>query len=379
MNLVIPDNNDLALPNVIKKVLSKKYKHKITGIYGKLTRNEYLGSGRTNENDYTKENALERINKFRQMGLSYEWTVNDIVPRFDFLEERPKIIEELEWIETSNIPSITISSYGMAKLAQNYCPSVDISVSFFAGVNSIKNLLQWARIPNVKVINLHRSTYRNFPLLKSLVKHANEHNVEIRVIANIGCMSDCIQTEGHAIIKSYASINSSALHCRPFTYYCMRFLLESPEEFLRLPIIRPEDLDVYDTIGVGTVKLVDRSQTTEWNKRIMEYYLNGSFDGNILDLTSNFSTFNLPQKTTKEIAELNMDKMCKSRAGIREYKKLLPALMDMKIDSSYNFLECNNSIDNCKECSKSSAIKYDKSRRAIVLEQLDRIEEYLYK
>jgi len=375
MRLEIPDNNDPKLPEVVERLLQKESNHKITGIYGKLTMNQFQGSGRTNTNDFTREQAEERIDVYREMGLNFNCTNNSVAPEADVLENRPKIIEELRWLEELGISSLTVADYGLARLAGNYCPSIGLTTSFFAEVDNKTKLLQWAKLPNVKVINTGRPTYRNIPLLEELVKIAGEHDTKIKVIANLGCMSDCIQTVGHAIIKSYASIDAPALHCRPFTFYCMKLLLEDPEKFLKLPIIRPEDLDAYANIGVDSVKLVDRSQSSDWIEKVVGYYLDGNYRGNILDLTCNFTSLDLNKMSNEEVSKVNMDKVVASRAGVREYRRILPELMGVSIDPEYDFLACDNVCDDCAECKDNSALKYDPDRIKMVLDQLNIIED----
>ncbi len=383
MKLIIPDNNDPELLKVVQRLVNKESAHKITGIYGKPTKNEYLGSGRTNKIDHTRKEAEERVSNFRAMGISYEWSINDIVPRFDFLDCREKIIKELEWLESSSIPSLTVASYGLARLAERYCPNKDITVSFFAGVSSKKKLIQWAKLPNVRTVVLDGSTLRNLHALEELVRIGERYDARIRVIANLGCMSDCIQTRGHAIIKSYASINASRLHCRPFTYYCLKHLLENPRELLQLPIIRPEDLKRYEEIGVDTVKLVDRSRPTQWIEEVVGHYLNGTYHGNILDLTSNFSTLDIRPISTDEVsrisvAELNRLTEAEKREWIRRYRERLPEFIGVSINPDYDLLACDNT---CEECNcDPSALRYDPERRRIVLAQLNEIERmYLFR
>jgi len=193
-------------------------------------------------------------------------------------------------------------------------------------------------------------------------------------------MSNCIQARGHAIIKSYASIDAPSLYCRPFTYYCIRHLMENPEEFLQLPIIRPEDLDAYEAIGVDSVKIVDRSHSTPWIKKVVGHYLDGSYDGNILDLTSNFSPFCIESISGEELNAIDTDEVRSSRAGIREYRRILPQLLGVSIDPDYDFLSCNTNCDYCDGCPDPSAVSFDNERREIVLKQLKELEDkYFFK
>jgi len=159
----------------------------------------------------------------------------------------------------------------------------------------------------------------------------------------------------------------------------MRYLLENPEKFLHLPLIRPENLDAYDKIGIEIIKLVDRVQTTEWIERVVGYYLQGSYDGNILDLTCNFSRFNLKKHSNAEVAGIDMAKTMQSKKGVLGYREMLPELLKVSIDHSHDLLSCSNKCDNCSGCKNPSAVKYDEARRSTVLKQLDRLEEeYLF-
>jgi hypothetical protein len=381
MRIEMPDNNDANLVEAASRLVKISSNHKITEIYGKPTKNSYMGSGRTNifADDMTRADMAKRVTSFKELGIEYNYTINGIVPRARILENREKIVEELKWLETSPIRKITVANYELARLAEKYCPSVEVVVSFFTEVDSKEKVRQWARLSNVKTIITGTSTYRNLPLLKELVAIGKEYGVGIGLIANLGCMAECARKEEHAIIKDMASINSSALHYGACTFYCMRYLLENPEKFLQLPLIRPEDLDDYDKIGIEIIKLVDRVQTTEWIERVVGYYLQGSYDGNILDLTCNFSRFNLKKHSNAEVAGIDMAKTMQSKKGVLGYREMLPELLKVSIDHSHDLLSCSNKCDNCSGCKNPSAVKYDEARRSTVLKQLDRLEEeYLF-
>lgn len=377
MKIKIPDNNDPRLVEVVKSLIMKKFRHQIVEIYGKPTKNQYFGSGRSNIlfDNMARENVIERVKNFQDLEINYNYSMNGIIPRARILENRDKIIEELKWIESSPIRQITLANYEMAQLALKYCPSVDVTISFFAEINNKEKLKQWSELPNIKTIITASSTYRNIPLLKDLVETGKRYGIGISVIANLGCMSDCIRKEEHAIMKDMSSVNSSGLHYAPCTFYCMEYLLENPEKFLQLPIIRPEDLEIYEKIGIESIKLVDRNQTTDWIEKVTSFYLSGSYDGNILDLTCNFTTLNNKRHENSVIKSIRPGK---SRKSILEYREILPELMDIKIHHDYNFLSCNNTCANCKGCKDNSVI-FDKNRRKIVLKQLNDIKKkYLF-
>ena len=385
MKIEIPDNNDPNLIKVVQRLLKIPSHHTITEIYGKPTKSVHMGSGRTNVfyENMTRTDMIRRVNSFKRLHIDYNYTLNGVVPRGRIPENREQIIEELQWLEKSPIKKITIANYELAKLAEKYCPSIEVVISFFAEVDSQEKVRQWAKLSNVKTIIAAASTFRNISLLKELVTTGKECGVGIGVIANLGCMADCARKEEHAIVKDMSSINSSSLRYGACTFYCMRYLLESPEKFLQLPLIRPEDLNVYDNIGIAIVKLVDRSQTAKWIEKVVGYYLKGSFKGNILDLTCNYTRFNLEKHSNAQVAKINIDQKIQEKStkttGVLSYREILPELLDISIDHDYNLLGCSNKCASCSGCKKTSAVKYDPERRKIVLKQLNKLEKnYLF-
>ncbi len=385
MKLVIPDNTDPKLPVAVQRLVGKKSMHHIGEIYGKPTQNKYLGSGRTNIfSDLSRKEMLERVNTFQNLGIKYEYALNDIVPRARIPENRIKITEELEWLEASPIRAMSATNLELVRLAERHCPSVRVVISFFAGVDNLEKLTQFMRFPNVRAINVDRKIFRNLQLLRKLAAEAHKYSIGIRVIANLGCMGECIRDREHAIYESMSSIDKPSLFYAPPTFYCMRFLYENPERFLRLPIIRPEDLDAYAEAGVESVKLADRTNPTSWVERVIGHYLDGFYDGNLLDLTSNFTTVGLKSMSMEEVAAIDIGKMLGSVEAIqkiKEYRKMLPALMDVSIDNkAFKPLGCNNTCGSCSGQCDVSVLKYDEERRTMVLAQLDQIEkEYLFK
>ena len=377
MKLKIPDNNDPKLFQAIQRLANKKSKNYIFENLGKPTKSKCLGSGRANifYGNIDREKLIEKVNKLKKIGINYDYTVNGITPRARTLNNRAFVIEELKWLETSPINTITVANYELARLAGKYCPSVDLVISFFAAVDNIPKLKQWLELSNVKNVITDVSTYRNLPLLTEMVKISKKDGVGISVIANLGCMANCARKEEHAIIKDMASLDPSTLHYAPCTFFCMKHLLKNPEEFLQLPLIRPEDLEAYERIGIESVKLVDRVQTTEWIEKVVGHYLDGYFDGNILDLTCTYTTFNIKKKSNSQVKAIKLNEIMRTRQGVLKYREMLPELMNVKIDPNYNFLACNNTCEHCSGCKDISAVKYDPERRKHVFSQLEELEK----
>jgi len=383
MKLIVPDNNDPELINIYANLLESDSKHTINSIYGKPTQSKHFGSGRANIifNNISQSDTIDRVEAYHKLDIDYEYAMNGILPNARNLNNRKHIIEELEWLESTPIKKLIIANYELALLALKYAPSLKLIISSYAAIDNKIKLLQWSKLRNVHMVVLDRSIYRDLDDLSSITIIARELGILTSVVANLGCMTNCIRTEEHAIVKDMASNNRNTLHYAPCTFFCLKYLLENPVEFIKLPIFRPEDLDVLDDIGIDFVKLVDRTQTTEWIKNVVFHYLNGRYNDNILELTCNFTREDVKEMSNDEVAAIDMQDIISERDKVVDYRKILPELMKVAIDKDFSFIHCNKSCEECNiECNYSSNVLYDSHRREIVLKQLNFLEnEYLFK
>ncbi|WP_321343161.1 U32 family peptidase [uncultured Draconibacterium sp.] len=383
MKLIVPDNNDPDLISAFSDLINQDSVHIIKSVYGKPTPSKHYGTGRANIlfDDISQNDTIERVNAYKELNVDYEYAMNGILPNARILNNRNHIIEELKWLETSPIKKLIIANYELAQLAIKYAPSLKLIISTYAGIDNKVKLLQWSKLANIHMVVLDRSIYRKVGELSEISKEAKKLGILTCVVANLGCMTNCIRAEEHAIVKDMASNNRNSLHYAPCTFFCLKYLLENPVEFLKLPIFRPEDLTVLDDIGIDFVKLVDRTQTTEWIKNVVSHYLYGTYNDNILDLTCNFTREDVDEMTNEQVASIDMkDTICK-RAKVVQYRKILPELMKVTIDKNFSFINCGKNCEECRDrCKFTSSVKYDIERRNIVLDQLNFLEnEYLFK
>ena len=383
MKLIVPDNNDPNLINIYRDLLNIESKHTINSIYGKPTQSKYFGSGRANVlfDNISRSSTIERIVGYQKLNIDYEYAMNGILPNARNLNKRRNIIEELLWLESTPIEKLIVANYELAQLALKYAPSLKIIISSYAAIDNKVKLIQWSKLKNVHMVVLDRTIYRDLDALSSITKEARELGILTCVVANLGCMTNCIRTEEHAIIKDIASNNRDSLHYAPCTFFCLKYLLENLDEFVKLPIYRPEDLDKLDDIGVNFVKLVDRTQTSEWISEVVKHYLTGHYFGNILELTCNFTRENVKEMTNEEVASIDMNDIISEREKVVNYRKILPELIKVNIDKNFSFVNCNKICEECiEECIYTSSVIFDPKRREIVLKQLNFLEnEYLFK
>ncbi len=160
-------------------------------------------------------------------------------------------------------------------------PSVPISVSTFARVRTL-NQAEYFRGLGAETI-VHEEANRDFALLRGLVRHG--HRVE--VLVNQTCLSGCPFRAHHLTTSSLAAQPETP--CPAFEYpilECGVEYLRDPARLLSSILVRPEDLEVYEEVGVSRFKISGRNKPTDWLVRSARAYASRSYPGNLLDILS---------------------------------------------------------------------------------------------
>ena len=63
-------------------------------------------------------------------------------------------------------------------------------------------------------------------------------------------------------------------------------LSQDPGKLINSIAVRPEDLELYESVGVHRFKLSGRNRPTDWLVRTTQAYANRHWDGNLLDILS---------------------------------------------------------------------------------------------
>lgn len=110
-------------------------------------------------------------------------------------------------------------------------------------------------------------------------------DMQLILMANEGCLYQCPFKPAHDAHISL--VNEELCPERTFAinrdFGCVRRLLSDPGSMLASPFIRPEDTHRYEHVADG-IKLCGRNRGTTFLKRVVSAYIEGRYDGNILDL-----------------------------------------------------------------------------------------------
>jgi len=181
-------------------------------------------------------------------------------------------------------------------LLSSQAPELASSLEAVPGINSMldsfdKVEAQLAYIAQTRFkmpgkIILDRSLNRNPTQLSITSRQCRKRypHIKIELLANEGCLDFCPFKFSH---DAYIALSNYQGQDCTFTLNrelgCIRLVDEQPYRILRSPFIRPEDVVLYQQ-DVDVIKLCGRTLGGSFLQRVIIAYLQGKYDGNLLDL-----------------------------------------------------------------------------------------------
>jgi len=281
MNLIVGTNWD-------NKLLDKLENYPVHSVYAKLG-SDIFGGGRPSYllPKITKQEAENHIRIAQSKGIQFNYLLNSsCLGNIEFTKKFNKeIMEHLEWLCEIGTSYVTVAIPYFIELIKKKFPQLKVNVSSLAHVNSVQRAKYFQDL-GADMITLLDAFNRDFEFLKGLKENIN---CEIHLIANLTCLYGCPYQLYHGVISSHASQSEDKLkgYCIDYCLLsCINQKFSNPEEIIKSCWIRPEDIKVYQEIGIDHFKLVERFDTTETITNAVQAYSNESYSGNLLDILS---------------------------------------------------------------------------------------------
>jgi collagenase-like PrtC family protease len=228
------------------------------------------------------------------MGIRFNYLLNplclgnrDVLP-----EEHRKIVDFLGQLYDGGIRWVTICSPYLLKIIKKQFPEMKITIGLYAFITNLQQAFQWVKM-GANEITMSQSYNRNFPALRTLLTELKDYDVNIRLIANNGCLHECPFAVSHGSATSHSSADTDVSGSKYFDYNlinCYHRKVNYPNNILASDWIRPEDLHYYEELcdEMGNhrllMKLVERTKPTDFLIRVIDAYRTQHYDGNLLDL-----------------------------------------------------------------------------------------------
>lgn len=254
--------------------------------------------------DVNRSDFRNHIQKLWDAGVSFDYTLNtsSLGTKQDIIEHEQKIKEYIRFLLDCGVSTITVTLPIMASFVRDVSCSVNLELSTIAGIETVTQVKIWKDEFDINKICCNLSKNRDFPFLRALSGYCYEQNIELILIANEFCGNGVY----NASTRSYSATgcifrdHCYALHSLDYSKtdilpndYPMGYCIGSRSDasiWLKMNFIRPEDLPIYNKIGVSHFKLTGRTGTTTFIRRVANAYIQGMYDGNLLDLWKHLET-----------------------------------------------------------------------------------------
>jgi collagenase-like PrtC family protease len=280
MQLLVPTNwdPDLILP------LSKLEAD--VQLYGVLPTSMIGSGGSGPDNVRMVANQVEEyIGQANSVGLKFDYLLN--APSMSNMEwdenTHQELLMHLDWITSIGADSVTVTIPYLVELIKRQFPRLRVRVSTIAHVNSVARAKLFESL-GADSITLDINVNRDFALLKAI---RNAVNCELSVLLNNLCLYQCPYEYYHHDGLGHASQNYNPINGYYVDYCVLRCTLDrlrDVSQIIKCRWARPEEIHVYEEIGMDVFKISGRSMPTERILRAATAYSSRHYEGNLYDI-----------------------------------------------------------------------------------------------
>lgn len=323
-------NFDPELINVVKE-LNEKYKN-----HGRIV--ELFGSDRDTEEvtarpgwrlpKISKEYFADYVKKLNDIGVKFNFTMNSIIPygsKVEMVKHKKDIQDLVKWLESIGVYRLTIANPEILIMVREVS-NIEVEMSCITHIDTVTQMKYYHETFGVNKFCCSILKNRNKEFLIRAQDYCNRNGCILEIMCQEMCGVAGIDNQGshyatHCVFRDSCYIchacnrtkEESMLDNNYPMSYCMSARSSTPEAWLRMRWIRPEDQKIYrEKTGVNYFKLSGRTGTLEYMKFVLEAYMSETYDGNLLGLWKPLSSIfdgktELKSKTDIDIPNKKLD------------------------------------------------------------------------
>jgi len=304
MQLLLPTNWDRDLIPLLSETKAD------IELYGVLP-TSMIGSGGSGPDipQMTAKDAEEYIKLAHSAGFKFNYLLNaPCLNNMEWHEDtHQELLQHLEWLSDIEVDSVTVAIPYLIELIKCQFPNLKVEASTITHVNSVARA-KFVESLGVDAIMLDANINRDFKLLKAI---RSAVKCELGMLTNSLCLYQCPYEYYHNNTMGHASQSQNQLSGFYMDYCVLHCALESladKSQLIKARWIRPEDIHIYQEMGIDFFKIGGRAMSTRWIVNATKAYASLSYPGNLYDILSALtsklrsSESNLPSTQTSAIA-----------------------------------------------------------------------------
>lgn len=234
----------------------------------------------------SRKESESHIRLAHELGFNFNYLLN--ASRISSLENSlklKKLKNYLDWIVDLDIKTVTVADPKLMDfLARDY-PSLGIVVSVIAGLKSEKEVIDYKKsYPTISRINVDTSLNNDLEELGKIDRVAHSLGIKIELLLNESCICNCPYRKQHYDFVSKESVSSDVYDDTEFHIKCWDLRKKSPQKLINGAWIKPEDINLYEKIGIDLGKISGREMSSEYLINTAQAYLSRKFNGELRDL-----------------------------------------------------------------------------------------------
>lgn len=302
-HLKIGSNFDYQLIDKIKEINDKHTDAIIDEVYGSRRESaKYTARPAFRLPDIDRKTLCEYTRQLKSIGVLFNYTLNSnyLGSKEDIQKNETEILEYIKFLSDAGGDIITVTLPLMAEYIRSVDNKIGIEISTIAHIDTVTQVAIWKERYGIRKIcgNLYKN--REVKFLRKLATYCNNNGIVLSIMVNEFCGNGLIEKSGatNCIFRDHCY----GLHSigydkdnRICSDYPMDRCIQSRArdiDWLKMNFIRPEDLKLYNTIGINHFKITGRTGSTNYIIKVAEAYADGRFDGNILELWKHLETIN---------------------------------------------------------------------------------------
>ena len=304
MQLLLPTNWDRELIPLLSETKAD------IQLYGVLP-TSMIGSGGSGPDipQMTIKHAEEYIKLAHSAGFKFNYLLNaPCLNNMEWHEDtHQELLQHLEWLSDIEMDSVTVAIPYLIELIKRQFPHLKVEASTITHVNSVARA-KFLESLGVDAIMLDSNINRDFKLIKAI---RSSVKCELGMLTNSLCLYQCPYEYYHNNTLGHASQGKNPLGGFYMDYcvlHCALGSLTDKSQLIKSRWIRPEDIHIYQGMGIDFFKIGGRAMSTKWILNATKAYASLNYPGNLYDILSALtsklrsSESNLPGTQTNAIA-----------------------------------------------------------------------------
>lgn len=291
-------NFDFHLIDGIRELNEINDLAKVNEFYGSIRIHDYLTARPSFRLPDINIKELERyVKACSDAGIEFNYTLNSLYPgsKSDLFRKKQEIIDIIYLLHDIGVKTITISNPILAHIIRDTCLNIRLEVSTIAHIDTITQIKVWKDLFAIDKICCNILKNRQIKFLKKAALYCHENGIILDLIVNefcnIGGEINGSQYSTHCIYRDSCylchSKNISKEDDNLFNSYPMHYCIlsrKNPYAWLKSQFIRPEDIKLYNQIGINYFKITGRTGGTEYILETVKSYIQESLFGNLIKL-----------------------------------------------------------------------------------------------